>query len=56
MVQIIKDLKQKGYINIVFNNGLGDNFYTGIKENYITLKGIEYFEKINTAKYNSRAK
>ena len=48
MVEIIKDLTKKGYAHITYANGTGKYFFTRANENYITLKGIEYFKKINT--------
>lgn len=49
MVEVLKDLNNKGFTHITFANGQGDYFFTRANEDYITLKGREYFEKfVNT--------
>ena len=44
MVEVLKDLNNLGYTHITFANGLNKRFFTGIKEDYITLKGMDFVE------------
>ena len=46
MVEVLKDLNAKGLTHITFANGQWDYFFTRANEDYITLKGREYFETL----------
>ena len=46
MVEVLKDLNAKGFTHITFANGQGDYFFTRANEDYIALKGREYFETL----------
>ena len=46
MVEVLKDLNAKGFTHITFANGQGAWFFTRANEDYITLKGREYFETL----------
>ena len=46
MFEVIEHLNDIGFIKIVLMRGIGSHFFTSIKENYITDRGIEYIKKI----------
>ena len=45
MFEVINELNTSGYTHIVAKRGIGKNFFTSIPEDYLTLKGEEYFKK-----------
>ncbi len=45
MFEVINELNTSGYTHIVAKRGIGKHFFTSIPEDYLTLKGEEYFKK-----------
>lgn len=43
MIEVIDELNTLGYTHIVAKRGIGKNFFTTIPEDYLTLRGEEYF-------------
>lgn len=43
MIEVIDELNALGYTHIVAKRGIGQNFFTTIPEDYLTLRGKEYF-------------
>ena len=46
MFEVINELNTSGYTHIVAKKGIGKHFFTSIPEDYLTLKGEEYLEKM----------
>lgn len=44
MVEVIKDLNNLGYIKITILNGQRDHYFLRLDDDYLTLKGEEYYE------------
>ena len=44
MIEVINELNTLGYTHVVAKRGIGQNFFTTIPEDYLTLKGEEYIE------------
>ena len=42
MIEVIDELNALGYTHIVAKRGIGQNFFTTIPENYLTLRGEEF--------------
>lgn len=45
MFEVINELNKSGYTHIIAKRAIGKNFFTSIPEDYLTLKGEEYFKK-----------
>ncbi len=52
MIEVIDELNALGYTHIVAKRGIGQNFFTTIPENYLTLRGEEIIQNINKNKNN----
>ncbi len=51
MFEVIDELNASGYTHIVAKRGIGKHFFTSIPENYLTLKGEEYFENFSIVQH-----
>lgn len=47
MFEVINELNTSGYTHIVAKRGIGKHFFTSIPDDFLTLKGEEYFENKN---------
>ena len=45
MFEVIEYLNDIGLIKVVLMRGIGSHFFTSIKENYITDKGVEHIKE-----------
>ena len=52
MIEVINELNTLGYTHVVAKRGIGQNFFTTIPEDYLTLRGEEIIQNINKNKNN----
>lgn len=52
MIEVINELNTLGYTHVVAKRGIGQNFFTTIPEDYLTLMGEEIIQNINKNKNN----
>ena len=52
MIEVINELNTLGYTHVVAKRGIGQNFFTTITEDYLTLRGEEIIQNINKNKNN----
>ena len=45
-IEVINELNTLDYTHVVAKRGIGQNFFTTIPEDYLTLRGEEYIEDL----------